>query len=45
MLDDHAVQQGADGVEAAHVQTCGGETSADMLERSVRVGGVRDLAG
>lgn len=22
MLDDHAVQQGADGVETAHVQTC-----------------------
>lgn len=22
MLDDHAVQQGADGVETTHVQTC-----------------------
>lgn len=22
MLDDHAVQQGANGIETAHVQTC-----------------------
>lgn len=27
MVNDHAVQQRADGVEAAHVQTCGPENT------------------
>lgn len=36
MLDDHAVQQRADGVETAHVQTCGGRWGGGRRTHTIK---------